>query len=230
MLGGVAIAMRCPSMGAWPFSREFSDLDAVIPARDRKQIDDVAAEAGMAPEKSFNAVNGKHRRIYYRDADALKLDVFIQEFAMCHEVPLEEDRIGLDAGTVPLAELLLTKAQIVELNSKDAHDLFVLFFDHDLSDDDQGINVTRVNELCGRDWGLWRTVTGTLEALEDATATIEVGPEDRTLVRGRVERLVEEMRSSPKSRKWKMRAKVGDRVQWYTIPEEPNVAVHMKDA
>lgn len=230
MLGGIAIAMRCPSAGAWPFAREYSDLDAAIPVRDRKQIDDVAGEAGMAPERSFNSVNGKHRRIYYREDDGLKLDVFIQEFSMCHEVPLEEHRISLDEGTVPLAELLLTKAQIVELNSKDAHDLFVLFADHDLSDDDRGISVTRINELCSRDWGLWRTVTGTLEALEEATSTIEVGPEQRALVRGRVERLVEEMRSAPKGRKWKMRAKVGDRVQWYTIPEEPNVAVHLKDA
>jgi hypothetical protein len=218
MLGGIAIAMRCPSASVAPFARDYSDLDAVIPSRDRKQIDVVAGEAGMAPDKSFNAVNGKHRRIYKRD-DGLKLDVFIEEFAMCHEVPLEADRIVLDEGTVPLAELLLTKAQIVELNRKDAHDLFVLFFDHDLSDNDRGISVTRINELCGRDWGLWRTVTGTLEALEDATATIEVGPRDRALVRHRVERLVEEMR-----------AKLGDRVQWYTIPEEPNAAVSLRDA
>jgi hypothetical protein len=229
MLGGIAIAMRCPSAGVVPFAREYSDLDAVIPDRDRKQLDGVADAAGLKPDRSFNAVNGKHRRIYKRD-DGLKLDVFIEEFSMCHEIPLEADRITLHEGTVPLAELLLTKAQIVELNRKDAHDLFVLFFDHDLSDDDRGINVTRINELCGRDWGLWRTVTGTLEELEDATSSIEVAPSDRELVRGRVERLVEEMRAAPKSRKWKMRAKVGDRVQWYTIPEEPNVAVSLRDA
>jgi hypothetical protein len=229
MLGGIAIAMRCPSASAAPFARAYSDLDAVIPGRDRKQIDALASDAGLAPDKSFNAVNGKHRRIYKRD-DGLKLDVFIEEFSMCHEIPLEADRLALDSATVPLAELLLTKAQIVELNRKDAHDLFVLFFDHDLSDDDRGISVTRINELCGAGWGLWRTVTGTLEALEEATATIEVGAEDRALVRGRVERLVEEMRAAPKSRKWKMRAKVGDRVQWYTMPEEPNVAVNLLDA
>jgi hypothetical protein len=229
MLGGIAIAMRCPSAGVAPFAREYSDLDAVIPGRDRKRIDAVAGDAGLQPDKSFNAVNGKHRRIYKRD-DGLKLDVFIEEFSMCHEIPLEADRITLQDGTVPLAELLLTKAQIVELNHKDAHDLFVLFFDHDLSDDDGGINVTRVNELCGRDWGLWRTVTGTLEALEHATSTIEVGLQQRALVRARVQRLLEEMRAAPKSRKWKMRAKVGDRVQWYTIPEEPNVAVSLRDA
>ena len=229
MLGGIAIAMRCPSAGVAPFAREYSDLDAVIPGRDRKRIDVVAGEAGLKPDKSFNAVNGKHRRIYKRD-DGLKLDVFIEEFSMCHEIPLEAERITLHEGTVPLAELLLTKAQIVELNHKDAHDLFVLFFDHDLSDDDDGINVTRINELCGRDWGLWRTVTGTLRALEDASATIEVPPQARALVRARVERLLEQMHSAPKSRKWKMRAKVGDRVQWYTIPEEPNVAVSLRDA
>ena len=91
---------------------------------------------------------------------------------MCHDVPLGADRLSLNDRTVPLAELLLTKAQIVELTDKDAGDLFVLFHDHDLSTDDSGINYVRIGEICGQDWGLWRTVSGTLRQLEDAVAHI----------------------------------------------------------
>jgi hypothetical protein len=127
-----------------------------------------------------------------------------------------------------LAELVLTKAQIVELTDKDAGDLFVLFHDYDLSSDDSGINYVRVGEICAQDWGLWRTVTGTLKQLEDAVAHINASAQARSLVAQRIEGLLEAMDAAPKSRKWKMRNRIGDRVQWYVLPEEPNEAVDLR--
>jgi hypothetical protein len=227
MLGGIAIAMRCPTALTPSFAREYSDLDAVIPQRDRNRVDGVAAEIGLEADRAFNAQRGNERRCYYR-SDGLKLDVFVETFSMCHDVPLSADRLTLDDRTVPLAELVLTKAQIVELNAKDAGDLFVVFHDHDLTTDDTGINYVQIGELCGRDWGLWRTVSGTLRQLEQAVAHIETSEAERELVIGRVERLLAEMDRAPKSRKWKMRAKIGDRVQWYILPEEPNEAVDLR--
>jgi hypothetical protein len=227
MLGGIAIAMRCQTARTPAFAREYSDLDAVIPQRNRNQVDKVAAEVGLEADRAFNAQRGNERRCYYR-SDGLKLDVFVETFSMCHDVPLGAERLSLDDRTVPLAELLLTKAQIIELNDKDAGDLFVLFHDHDLSSDDSGINIVRIGELCGRDWGLWRTVTGTLRQLEQKVGHIQTSEEERALVIARVERLIAEMDAAPKTRKWKMRNRVGDRVQWYVLPEEPNEAVDLR--
>ena len=227
MLGGIAIAMRCPTALTPAFSREYSDLDAVVPQKQRNQLDNVAAKVGLEPDRAFNAQRGNERRCYYR-SDGLKLDVFVETFSMCHDVPLDSDRLSLDERTVPLAELLLTKAQIVELNDKDARDLFVLFHDHDVTPDDNGINFNRVGELCGRDWGLWRTVTGTLRQLETAAGHIETGDQERVLVVSRVEHLLGEIETAPKSRKWKLRDRLGDRVQWYVLPEEPNEAVDLR--
>jgi len=122
----------------------------------------------------------------------------------------------------------LTKAQIIELTDKDAGDLFVLFHDHDVTADDDGISSTRVAQLCGQDWGLWRTVTGTLKQLEDAVAHIDTTDHERACVTGRIERLLQAMHAAPKSRKWKMRNRVGDRVQWYVLPEEPNQAIDLR--
>ena len=117
MLGGIAIAMRCPTALTPAFSREYSDLDAVVPQKQRHQLDNVAAKLGLEPDRAFNAQRGNERRLYYR-SDGLKLDVFVETFSMCHDVPLDSDRLSLDERTVPLAELLLTKAQIVELNAR----------------------------------------------------------------------------------------------------------------
>ena len=227
MLGGIAIAMRCPTAQTPSFKREYSDLDAVVPYRERKQVDAVAAQVGLEADRAFNAQRGNERRCYYR-SDGLKLDLFVEKFSMCHDVPLGADRLSIDDSTVPLAELLLTKAQIVELTDKDAGDLFVLFHDHDISTDDSGINHLRIGEICGQDWGIWRTVSGTLKQLEAAVAHINTTDEERALVTSRIERLLTEMQAAPKSRKWKMRSRVGDRVQWYVLPEEPNEAVDLR--
>ena len=227
MLGGLAIALRCPTALVAPFARLYSDLDAVVPSAQRDRMDQVAAGIGLEADRSFNAQRGNERLCYHRE-DGLKLDVFVEGFAMCHEVPIGGDRLRLDAHTVPLAELVLTKAQIVELTDKDAGDLFVVFHDHDLTEDDRGINMGRVAELCGRDWGLWRTVTGTLRQLEDAVGHIETSESERALVRGRIESLLQAIEAAPKSRKWRMRSRVGDRVQWYVLPEEPNEAVDLR--
>jgi hypothetical protein len=227
MLGGIAIAMRCPTAMTPTFARQYSDLDAVVPSQQRNQVDQVAAEIGLEGDRAFNAQRGNERRCYHR-ADGLKLDVFVETFSMCHDVPLGADRLSLHDSTVPLAELLLTKAQIVELTDKDACDLFVLFHDYDLSSNDSGINEVRIGEICGQDWGLWRTVTGTLKQLEDAVAHINATAEERSLVTDRIERLLESMDTAPKSRKWKMRNRIGDRVQWYVLPEEPNEAIDLR--
>ena len=64
----------------------------------------------------------------------------------------------------PLAELLLTKLQIIELNEKDVRDTVLLFHGHDVDDhDDDAVNGARIAELCANDWGLWRTITANLE-------------------------------------------------------------------
>ena len=227
MLGGIAIAMRCPTALRPPFARPYSDLDAAVASDQRNQVDQVAAGLGLEADRAFNAQRGNERRCYHR-SDGLKLDVFVERFSMCHEVPLAGERFAMHKTTVPLAELLLTKAQIVQLTDKDAGDLFVLLHDHDVTTDDSGINQQRVGELCGQDWGLWRTVGGTLRQLEEAVAHIETSDEERALVTGRIQRVLDVMDEAPKSRKWKMRNRVGDRVQWYVLPEEPHEAVDLR--
>src|SRR5205807_9720570 len=99
---------------------------------------------------------------------------------------------------------------------------------HTLSSDNKGINCGRIGKLYCRDWELWRTVTGTLRQLETAARHNETGESERALFLSRVHRLLGEMDAAPKSRKWKLRDRVGERVQWYVLPEEPNEAVDLR--
>ena len=53
---------------------------------------------------------------------------------MCHELPLAEP-LAVRPQTLPAADLLMTKLQIVELNAKDRGDLYALLASHDVSTD-----------------------------------------------------------------------------------------------
>src|SRR5205823_4979652 len=101
---------------------------------------------GYEPDKVFNATNGHRRLLFYDVEHQRQVDVFVGSFEMCHDIPITE-RIALATHSIPLAELLLTKMQIVELNSKDETDIVTMLYHHDVADDDvERINAARVAE------------------------------------------------------------------------------------
>ena len=175
--------------------------------------------AGYDPHVSFNAMNAKERLLFYDDPNERQVDVFVGSFRMCHDIPLEK-RLTVDRGTVPLAELLLTKLQIIELNEKDVRDAVALFHEHDVTENDDGVNAPRVAELCGADWGLWRTITANLDNVRHHVDRYALSDEERRRVDGRLEAIQIAIDEAPKSRSWKLRAKVGERKRWYEVPEE----------
>jgi hypothetical protein len=130
-------------------------------------------------------------------------------------------RLEVETGTVPLAELMLTKLQIIELNEKDIRDTVLLFHGHPIEDTDDGaVNGGRIAVLCADDWGLWRTITANLERCRGHVADYELPDEDRARIEQRFGQLLEMIEAEPKSRGWRRRAKVGDKKVWYELPEE----------
>jgi hypothetical protein len=215
LLGGVAVHVRSRGLPQ-ALTREYKDLDFATSKKSSGDLQKLLRDLGYEPHVGFNAMNGKERLLFYDNPNARQVDVFVSSFRMCHEIPLEK-RLPVDADTVPLAELLLTKLQIIELNEKDVRDTVALLLEHDVTDDDAGVNATHVAALCADDWGLWRTITRNLEALRDRVGGYDV---DREAVSNRVSVLLERIEAGPKSRAWRMRAKVGERKRWYELPEE----------
>jgi hypothetical protein len=220
LIGGMAVQLLAGDRLHPAYRREIRDLDFVLPRRDGRAMEALLADAGYAPEAQFNALNG-HRRLRYGDArTGGEIDVFVGEFAMCHRIPVSE-RIDADPTTVPLAELLLTKLQIVELNARDATDAVALLHHHAVADhDDDALNAPRVAELCAGDLGLWRTVTANLERVAAATDDLALDAAQRDRVRARIAELHVRIEAEPKSRGWRLRARVGERKRWYELPEE----------
>jgi hypothetical protein len=123
--------------------------------------------------------------------------------------------------TLPAADLLLTKLQIVRLNEKDRNDAYALLLALEVGTHDDGaINAAWVARLCARDWGLYRTLQLNLEKLREGVGDAPLGDGERDLIIQRLAAIEHAMEDEPKGSKWKLRARVGDKVRWYEDPEE----------
>jgi hypothetical protein len=228
LMGGVAITLRCPiAQQSGPLARPFSDLDFVVRRSSRDQLAEVLAEQQFAPAIRFNAANG-HERLLFETSEGLHADVFVDRFAMCHKLVLKE-RIRVDERTLPLADLMLTKLQVAEVNRKDVADVVAILHDHDLTADDAGVNIDYITGLLSRDWGWWRTVTANLEIVGTMLPNLALDGASEERARNRLDALVAAVQTTPKSMRWKARAIAGDRVAWREMPEEPRVEIAAPD-
>ncbi len=219
LLGGVAIRLHASDVPP-ALDRQYKDLDFAVPKGGSGAAGKLLTDAGYEGHVVFNAMNSKERMLFHDNENGRQVDVFVGSFRMCHEIPLS-DRIRPGEKTVPLAELLLTKLQIVELNEKDIRDTVLLLHGHEVADhDDDAVNGPRVAELCANDWGLWRTITANLERCGDDVGQYALPDPDQSRVRDRLKALLAEIAQAPKSRAWRMRDKIGDRKRWYDLPEE----------
>ena len=218
VLGGIAVALRCPSaQPGGALARSYSDIDLVTSRRSSSVLTQVLEAQGYVGEERFNALHGRSRMMFAH-ADGTHVDVFVEEFSMCHRLELGP-RLRLDDTTISLGDLVLTKLQVAELNAKDVTDAAALLLDHELSDDERGINVPYVAGLLASDWGWWRTVSHNLRALPTHLDGAALGA-DAPRVAEAAERLLARIDAAPKSLRWKMRAKAGDRIAWREDPEE----------
>ena len=139
---------------------------------------------------------------------------------MCHKFNFK-DRLEIDQYTISLADMLATKLQIVEINQKDLKDVVSMFMDHDVSSDDtpETINGGYLAKLCADDWGIYKTFVTNLDRILGMMNDFGLEDTEKTVVADRVTRLKKMIEDAPKSFKWKMRARVGEKVQWYELPE-----------
>jgi len=219
LLGGVAVRLHAPEVPA-ALEREYKDLDFAVPKGGGKAAGQMLRDAGYQPEVAFNAMNGKERMLFHDPEHGRQVDVFVGSFRMCHEIPFA-GRLAPGEPTVPLAELVLTKLQIIELNEKDVRDTVLIFHGHEVADHDgDAVNAARIAELCAADWGLWRTITGNLDRCREHLDDYALPEPERARVRERLSAVLERIEAQPKSRAWKLRARLGERKRWYDLPEE----------
>jgi hypothetical protein len=220
LVGGVAVAVLCPSSRQPPLQRSYADVDLATRGSAKRDVVALLESLGYVSDREFNTLHG-HRRLYFFDeGNRRHVDVFVDEADLCHRIDLR-DRLEAVPLTLSLADLTVLKLQVVETNQKDYLDICAIFADHDTSDDESGVNRVHIAQLTSGDWGLWRTLSMVAERSAQFARELP-GFEAGERVAERLERLRAELDTVPKSRSWKLRARLGDRKRWYELPEEVN--------
>jgi hypothetical protein len=223
ILGGLGVRVLCPDFP--PRQRAGQDIDLACQGKTRRHVANHLEQAGCQPDKRFNNLNGD-RQMYFMAPSGRPIDVMVDRLSMCHTLDLRPS-FGSASPTLDPADLLLSKLQIVELNPKDAHDIFHLLSGVRVGRDANPgsrpfIDPDRFGSVLSGDWGWWRTVTGSLNKLPDLLSSQPdlAPPYPKFDPLTQAKQLLEIAETVPKGLKWKTRAKVGDRVRWYELPEE----------
>lgn len=217
LLGGIAVFHLCPTARHPDLSRSYKDIDMIGRTGERTALQRLFSEQGYEPDREFNLLHGAQRLIFRHPTDERHIDVFLDRFQMCHTFDLRE-RLILHPVTLTPSDLLLTKLQVVEATENDLRDLFAVLSDLPLGDAPNAIDASYIAQLASRDWGIYRTLMLSLERLEQWSAGRPTYGVYR--VSAQIAALRAAIEAHPKTVAWKMRARIGDRVRWYDIPDE----------
>ncbi|WP_373468548.1 hypothetical protein [Acidianus infernus] len=218
LIGGAAVAVIAPK-GSELFSRTYKDADYFGLSSQRKEITSLLEGLNMEPNKRFNALHGYNRLMFYDPVLNSTVDVFLDEFVMCHKLILK-DRLKIYYPSIPPSDLLLTKMQIINLTENDKKDIAALLYDFEIGDkdEDKKLDGNYIAKLLSDDWGFYKTFTINHDRMKEYLK----GNVYASNILPKLDKLREMIESHPKSLKWKMRAKIGERVKWYEEPEEVN--------
>ncbi len=218
LLGALAFAKRCPrhSYLQETLKRVYTDIDFAGYGKQAKQIRALLAREGYVEDDLIYVESEGSRMVLNHPGSDLHLDVFLDKLEFCHTIPWNS-RLETHDATIPLAEMLMQKMQIVQINEKDIIDTIMLMLEHPLGESDgDTINIALVSRVCAKDWGWWRTLTMNLGKVQQMAASYEaLGAEEKSRVAEQVGLALARIQAEPKSLSWKLRAKVGDRKKWY---------------
>jgi len=223
LIGALAFRTHCQTYGYIQdkLGRKFTDFDFVSYPRFVRDVRRILTELGYEEDKQVTQLFGDRRMLFHDPAFGRHADVFYNVLDFCHPINFV-GRLESEELTVPLAELLLEKMQIVEINEKDLIDSVMLLREHPIGDSDkETINAVVITRILANDWGFWRTVTGNLKLLGEKLDHYDsLSKEDRQVVHDRIKELQDRIEAKPKSLGWKARAQIGERVKWYKDVEE----------
>ena len=218
LLGALAFAKRCPRHAYLQetLKRVYTDIDFAAYGRQVKQVRALLAREGFVEDELMYVESEGSRMVLNHPGTDLHLDVFLDKLEFCHTIPWN-DRLETHDVTIPLAEMLMQKMQIVQINEKDIIDSIMLLLEHPLGDEDGDvINVGLVARVCAKDWGWWRTLTMNLDRVRQMALSYgALGEDEKRRIADQVAAALARIHDEPKSLGWKMRARIGDRKRWY---------------
>jgi len=218
LIGGLAIWHHCETARKEPFKRNYRDIDFASLKSQFADINQFMKDMGYVPNERYNIVR-INRAMYFDLENNREIDYLLDFFEMCHRWDLRQ-RLKVDYPTIPLEDLLLSKLQIVEASERDVKDMIALLNDHPLGvGDSEHVDPEYIADLCGKDWGLNKTVTMSIDRTKNYLAGVKL-PIDVEAIQSKLDELRAKIEDHPKSSRWKLRSLLGEKVGWYLTPEK----------
>ena len=177
LLGAVAFRIHYPAQQGLQESmhRVLTNIDFAAYYKQEKAINKfflgemgyVSQTASLTPGLMIG------RKIYLDPTDSRPhVNIFFDKLNMCHVVSWEK-RLNIDTPTIPLADLMLEKLQIVRINEKDVKDVMMLLLEHEVGDSNQEVvNGAYIGKIMAKDWGFYYTSTmnlGKIKSMLEST-------------------------------------------------------------
>jgi len=220
--------------------REYSDIDLIGLKRQDVEIGDLFGDLGYVEDLSVATATLTSQRQYFRrprsvasHARVLKrphrappiaspppldhVDVFLDWMKMDHEIDFR-DRLDINTYAIDPADLFLSKLQIQNLNEKDAHDVITLCKDVyvDFEAHPGVLDLEHIADTCARDWGLYIDVMSNIDTVVEHLNDYDLSPREVSRIARTLELAQDMMTEHTKSLRWRLRARVGKRLRWYS--------------
>jgi hypothetical protein len=220
--------------------REYSDIDLIGFKRQVSEIGEVFRDLGYVENKHVSMATGNGQLQFFMPETGPKrtqsdralpvltetppsdhIDVFLDAMRMDHDLDFR-DRLEINTYAIDPADLFLSKLQIVNLNEKDVHDVTTLVKDVyvDFQPHPGVLDLQHVAEVCAADWGLYIDVMNNIDTVVENLDDYDLSPRDAARVRRTLELAQDMMTEQAKTLRWRLRARIGKRVRWYSEVEE----------
>jgi len=223
--GSAGIRLHCTAPAAVMdlLGRPAKDIDFVVPDKHRKGMRRYLESRGYITDRDLLIAMEGTRYGFTHAENGTQVDVFVERLNFCHTIEIRS-RLHQHPITLPVEELMLAKLQIIEMTMTDVMDVGVILATHQVGDGDQdleSIDGGHIARLLAVDWGFHHTATRNLRRIGELVgSTIDIGPAENAQVQQGVRRLLEVIDAEPKSARWRLRDKIGERKQWWQDVDE----------
>jgi len=225
VVGSGGIRLHCVGPGEVMdrLGRPAKDIDFIVPKEDRKGMRRYLESRGYVVDRDLLVAMEGMRYSFTHPESNIDLDVFVERLQFNHTIEVR-DRLDRHRYTIPLEELLLQKLQIVNLTVTDMLDLVVLLGTHSVGSqprEEERVDGVHIASLLAKDWGFHHTAVRNLKRVREAAGNlVDLGEEVNGHVRERADLLLQMIDQRSKSMAWRVRAKVGERMQWWEDVDE----------
>ena len=210
--------------------RVFTDIDFAGYSKQKGKLRGLFEDEFKFKADIWSLLHMKDRIIYQHPEGLYKVDIFLDRLDYSHPVNFgsnpKKGRLNLDFPTISLADLMLEKLQIHQINEKDIKDIIILLHEHHVGtgQDKESIDAKYMASTLANDWGFWYDATTNLDKVltmaADYLAKGLISNEILTDVQDKTTQLRKYLDTEPKSKDWISREKNGTQKQWWKDVEE----------